>query len=103
MKDLVEEIQNMDDWNQLRIWAHYMVSTVCLNNRIHESKLGATEGTDYPVLGITTWTVEGSKSVGTHRIMPFEEFRSKLDDHRVSESILGWYSRFKNEINLKLD
>ena len=83
-----------------RIWVHYMVTQVALrhsrlvftmNDKRPEDRVGQ-EVIIYPQMGIFTTSANHK---GTVR--DFDSFCNDKDDLR-SDSLRGWYFRFKNEI-----
>lgn len=67
-------LQQLSDLEKLKIYMDYYITILGLNANLDPTK------------------------VGLHRFKSFEDFCAKTDDHRVSESILGWYTRFENRL-----
>lgn len=81
--------------NKMKIWLHYMVRQVVLNNTILEFDIDvkgvSSDATMYPALGVKT------VKVSYHKPLSFDEFCAN-DDDRSSSSLIGYYLRFREEI-----
>lgn len=81
MAQYKREIDHMSDLEKLKIYMDYYITILSLNAHIELDML----------------------EVCIHNIQSFEEFIADTTDHRISETILGWYSRFEERLIKKWD